>query len=698
MAIRKLVEASLQRLEGQTLVRRNGEEFFFLTDEEKEIGRGIKNVDLVGGEETKKIGELIFDEALNGLKKYRFEDTKRDFSFARFCDLHPVGSKADCDLIVSVITPLCDDFGDWHEARCLAKSIEEGGQVIIKLQDDNRLARELRIFLQTERYIAKTNDGSLPASMKTILKQRADENSQRGDHLAVVVGEMLKNASFYAAGNKVPLKSGSADALVRLSLDYLIRNTFTKLNYLKKICTGDIQAEIKAVLNAPDTADQKLNLSDGAPGNPGALKEVLEYILLMEKASKSIILHDLAEVRFGKRPYGWPEWEVVLLIARLVIVGEVSLTMEGALLPREKMFDHIKSVNKWRTIVVTKRKTVDAGLLQQARTIGKNVFSKMGPDGEDQLYAFLKEQCENWQTKLSRYHTLAATGLYPGKDAIELGMKTLKLQLSEKESYGYVQRFVSLKTDFEDLSDQMAYLDAFYTSQQPTWELLRKKVSEFAINRKELDQNPDAAAALKQMDIILGHAEPYPLIKDINGLIAKVQTINTEAVDRRRTHALAQIEKHLAEVRDALDQVSAPSDLRNKCLAGLQKLKQGMESQVSIAHIHQATHEAEGVKDAALDAVAAYVPPKPTSSPPEPPAPQKPTGGNATAATVTTPKKVSSLPTQAVTKFVKPKVIRPADLKGSGYLKTKADVDAFIEKLRTELENALAADQPIDIR
>jgi hypothetical protein len=60
LALRHQIEASLQRLEKETLIGRNGEDFFFLTNEERDISREIKDVDLSTAEEAKLLGELIF--------------------------------------------------------------------------------------------------------------------------------------------------------------------------------------------------------------------------------------------------------------------------------------------------------------------------------------------------------------------------------------------------------------------------------------------------------------------------------------------------------------------------------------------------------------------------------------------------------------------------------------------------------------
>ena len=112
-----------------------------------------------------------------------------------------------------------------------------------------------------------------------------------------------------------------------------------------------------------------------------------------------------------------------------------------------------------------------------------------------------------------------------------------------------------------------------------------------------------------------------------------------------------------------------------------------METQASIAHIHQASDEAVGAKDDAWDAISAYVPPKPVDPPKPPDGPKGP---------VTPPQ--PKPPIKAPVTIKKPRVVSLEKLKGAGYLKSRADVDAFLDKLRRELESAIAADEQIDIR
>ncbi len=101
LALRKTIEASLQRLERETLVNRSGDTYFFLTSEERDINREIKNVELGSAEEAKLVGELVFEDVLKGHRKHRFSANKMDFSFNRVCDAHPVGNRTEGALMPS---------------------------------------------------------------------------------------------------------------------------------------------------------------------------------------------------------------------------------------------------------------------------------------------------------------------------------------------------------------------------------------------------------------------------------------------------------------------------------------------------------------------------------------------------------------------------------------------------------------------
>ena len=674
LMLRQQIEASLQRLERETLIGRNGEDFFFLTNEERDISREIKDVELSSAEEIKQLAELLFEDVLKGLRKHRFPDNNKDFGLTRLCDLHPHGHRTDGDLLLSVISPLSDDYALYDEAKCILNSSAEGGALILKLADDKTLAREIRTLIQTDKYVGRKNDGTASTTTLRILRERQEENRERRARLLRLLETHGQEAARYAAGQPVQSKANSAAAAIADGLNYLVRNSFNKLGYLSRL-SANPQAEIKAVLSATDVDDLGFSLEDGQ-GNQQAIQELTQTLELMAGANRQIILEALVQERFGRRPYGWPEWEVILLIARLLRRGDISLVLDGDTLGIEKAYDALISPSKWRKVSLVKRKSVDSGQLQQARQLAKDLFSTLAPDGEEALDAFLREQLAGWTSDLSEYQTLAGTGQYPGGETIAEALGAIKPLAAEQETVALIERFLARKNDLLDLADDLHELRNFYRHQRQAWDQLLEAKQRFKANRNELEQEAGAGAALKRIQQILDARSPYGMVKEAAGLIQQIAQVNDALITQHRNQVLPEIDKQLGKVQIELDNAQADHDLRNQCLYPLQQLKKQVEAQTSLAHIDQAGSRAVDLADQAFAKLEEAVKPPP----------KKPGGGKVND--VNPPKP-----------YVKPRrVIKPSALAPEGYLETQADIDVYLNKLRGALEKVIAAGDRIEIR
>ena len=94
-------------------------------------------------------------------------------------------------------------------------------------------------------------------------------------------------------------------------------------------------------------------------GKPQAINDLRTYSELCTRASCQIVLHDMLEKRYAGRPYGWPDLDVILLVARLLVVGEINLMMDGALIPLDKAYEAMTSSSRRRRITILQRKTSD---------------------------------------------------------------------------------------------------------------------------------------------------------------------------------------------------------------------------------------------------------------------------------------------------------------------------------------------------
>lgn len=673
LALRRQMEESLQRLESETLINRSGDNYFFLTNEERDVSREIKGVDLGSAEEAKLLGEFIFEDVLRGQRKHRYSKNKMDFSFARICDMHLVGGRVEGGLIVSVVSPLADEYSMYNDAKCVLESSKEGGQIIIRLLDNEKLGRELRTYAQTDKYLKTKSDSGLPDSTKRILWYNAEDNRERRERLTALLGDMLTEATYFAAGQQLKIKASTASGCLDEALEYLITNTFSKMGYLKHLYAEPLK-EIQAVLRSNDVAQQTLalNLDES---NPQALEDIRNYIELCDMKHHAVVIYDMVEKRYAVRPYGWPDMEVILLLARMLVLGEISLKLEGATLPLEKVYENIKTPAKWRKITIHKRKTPDPVALQKARQLGQDVFSEMGPDNSDVLCAFLQEKLRTWEAALNSFKPLSDTGDYPGKEEISEALGLIRPLLAVDESYKFIDRFNQRKDDLLDLSDNFHTLEQFYENQKPTWEKLRSAYQKFQLNRLELERNEQAGSAMRRMHDILKAPAPYGMIHEAEGLIRTVSEANTALIGERRMEVVAEIERHLNEINKELEATKGDDGLRTQCLAPLEKIRQYAQQEDSIAHLTQAVHEAVRAFDASVTKIEEFAS-QPVALP------------DGDAPSVTPPK-----PTVKPRSFVK-----PADFVHTTYLETQEDVENFLQELRKELETAIASGKRVQIR
>ncbi|QDV37586.1 BREX system P-loop protein BrxC [Tautonia plasticadhaerens] len=675
LGLRRRIEEGLARLEKETLISRNGDLYSFLTNEERDINKEIKLVELSGGAEAKLLGELVFDEVLRGQRKHRYSANKVDFDFNRRCDGHPIGNQKDGALLVSVITPMADDYEYYlDKGKCVLDSNAEGGIVLIRLGNEGSLGRDIRTYLQTERYLTQKNDGTQGDSTKRIFRGLADENQERRKRLAALLAEMVAEAEYFVAGQPHKVKATTPQAALDEAMEYLVQNTFGKMSHLERL-TAEPLKEVQAVLRSNDTAKEAMLFQTGE-NNPQAIEDVRGHVALCAQASRQVVLHDLIEKRYSVRPYGWPDEEVLLLVARLLVLGEIGLMMDGALLPMDRAYEAITSPAKRRKITVIRRQTSDPKAVQNARNLGKELFAEMGPDGEDALFSFLRGRLKDWQANLNTYKTLAETGGYPGAEEIAEGLTLVNKLLTDMDSYKFIERFNTLRADLLDFADDYHNLEHFYVHQKPTWEKLRKAGEKFALNRLELERDAQAGPALRRIGEILAAPAPYEMIKDAEGLIGAVGAVNTALIADRRKQAVGRVDDHYATLTADLASIQADPGLKAACLKPLERLKGQVEREESLAHITQA--EAEAVRE--FDDAVARIEEFARKA-------AEPGVDRGNGAVVVTPPTVKKL-----------RVVRPAELVKSAYLETDDDVNGFLDSLRRELEAALGKDERIQIR
>ena len=703
LALRKRIEESLQRLEKESLITRNGDEFLFLTNEERDITQKIKATDIASSEENKELSSLIYKELLRDKNKFRYPINKMDYGIGRYLDGHTLDGRYEADLRVEVVSPLDTDYGQYSEAGCINKSAEgEAGLVLIKLPDDKQFFSELRTWLKTNKFIRLNDDGS-QADISRILADRGRENQERRKCLCSSMEEMLLSADVYALGQQLTLTSGNMLTLFDEACQYLLENTYTKLNYLK-VLQQEPWRELNAVLTADDIGQLGLSL-DGEQGNPQATREVEQYISLRASGNDRILLSDLVD-RFSRRPFGWPDAEVLLIVGRLASADRISLQMSGGTLPVKEALEPLQNSRRRREVSIIKKRQTDETVLKQARNLTQELFSVMGPATEKELFEFYTRHFSEWLNNLKSYKSKTDVGRFPGKSVIEQSILTLKRLLGNDDSFDFFKNVVDKKNDYLNLEEAYRDLHEFFTNQIHAWQQLQQALRHFDKNKQALEKHDQAKTALDALQSIASAESPYGLLHKVAGLVSTVEGINEAILTEKRTHALQRVEAKIQQLAGEIEKSGIASpELSNKLLRPLQLIKADLETETSISGIYmlqtetadehlddglyeleravqaeiERRAEAERAAKAERDQSSETSTGQSEQEQPKEPLVTKP---------LFTPKAVVEVAVSSVFNKVSDSV----------YLESESDVDKFIEALQSELKSAIGSDKRVRIR
>ncbi|MEG2013777.1 MAG: BREX system P-loop protein BrxC, partial [Anaerovoracaceae bacterium] len=227
VALRKKVESALSNLVLQTLVQKNGDEYFFLTNEEQEINRAIHDENPDIGEIVSDVSAIIFGEMI---REPKYSYSKRYyFTYNQIVDDRFYKSNQSADIGVRIITPYSDLDGKPETMRML--SLQEDN-VLIVLPGDSTFLDEIRESLQISKYITK-NRSTLAQSYNAILIAKQDELTEKKLRIRIFVEDAVKHAEIYVRGDKQNI--GTKDPLSKINeaLAKLIATKYSKLVYME---------------------------------------------------------------------------------------------------------------------------------------------------------------------------------------------------------------------------------------------------------------------------------------------------------------------------------------------------------------------------------------------------------------------------------------------------------------------------------
>ncbi|MEA4892469.1 MAG: BREX system P-loop protein BrxC [Peptococcaceae bacterium] len=517
---KKKVDASLRRLEKQKLIIKNGDQFIFLTNEEQDVNREIREIKIDASEIIDKVGDDIFS-ALFGLnKKYRYND-RYDFAFNTIIDDRPRGAQKE-EIGIRILTPMYA-HGGASDMEMKSLSIRERN-VIISLPDDMSFFEEMEQSLQIDTYIRRTAGKSTTDTVEDIKTTKIREGKQRAERSRELIIEALKRADIYVNGNRLDIKEKQPSERINDAFKVLVESIYTKQSYITDpFFTTD---NLREILTSRDT-QVTLDGMESVEPNHLAIIEMSEVISRSSFKNIPLTMRGLIE-QFSKIPYGWKENDIAGILLTLFKKQEVRLDLSGETISTGDMnvITYVTKRDYLDRVVVKTRVKIPPALLTNAKNIARDVFGKSDvPGDEDGLMARMRDFALK---ELDRHDDLNpgvrqlldeySKIRYPGETVLENGKNLLEQLVRIKDIKAFFDYLQNEKDDLLDYEEDMQDVKKFFRNQREIFDKALKMLSIYEGNRSYV-LDPETIRVINEMERITRLQSPYSEIHKLPELV-----------------------------------------------------------------------------------------------------------------------------------------------------------------------------------
>jgi hypothetical protein len=508
--LRNKINASLSRLKQVVLIQQNGSEYDFLTDEEQDVNRGIKNQSIDYKEIVIFVYNTIFDSifvtsAGSPIRAYKYGKFNL-YNFTKKVDEEPVGKQGE-DIEIRFLTPDSDEFNLDENVHKSHTNI--GGLLLIKLPSDRSYLEEVEQIIKTEKYIKQNNDIAKSESVRNIINAKANELSQRKKRVQESLSVAILNSEMFASGEKLSIEE-SVDAVKRINkaLEILVKNTFHKLPLVKANVQDD--REIHGILTSPQLR------TDG--GNKAAEDDVLGIVKQYSDFARTLTMQELKN-KYSKKPYGWAQYDIAAVIAALFAKNEIKLTYNAEDLTPEdsKAVGYLTKDKEYDKLIIKLKPRIDPRLIDTAKKIGRDIFDKhdLPEDGEDLAKIVREDLIRNEIQGLAKKLDLYQNNPYPGKDVIELGQKILKELDYKRDAFSFLEELSKNADALASWKEEYKRVESFLNSQRAIFDTGIKTLKTYQKNSHYLHQEDRIKENIEKLEQILNNPKPYSDVKEL---------------------------------------------------------------------------------------------------------------------------------------------------------------------------------------
>ena len=609
LELQKKVDKSLSRLLEQTLIQKNGEVYSFLTNEEQDINREIKNQIVDNGEVLDYSADRIFQDIYKK-PKYRYSN-RYNFQFNQSIDNKKINNR-EFDIGMRIITPYYvseldnssqTTFEEGNMHNILKGLSESNNEVVVHLLSDLTVFDEIKEALQIKKYLTKKS-----ADMKVELRSRKQEEyNDKIERIKLFLESSIKDATIYVKGDRVDIAEKNVESRLDDAMGKLVDKVYNKLSYMD---FAPDKSDIKKEL----TTEYQQTLVSSVTKSMNAANDMDNYISDQSKLHNTITLKSLLN-RYSKAPYGFVNLDIQWLVASLFAQRRITLTINSEEISLKntddsKILDYLTKMDYSEKLLVSEIEIVDPGKIKKVKEVLKEVYGlNLTYDNDEKIMDEFKrvnkdkvDEIDNCllEFKISDYK-------YPARKILEES-KELFNDANNKKNTSQFYNFVSDNYDeFLDLSDDLDPVLAFFNGSQKAIFDESCEVYNAYEDNMNLINDSELSDCASQINKIISMPNPYSNIRKLPDLNKKFNTRFYEILENKKTIVLNGINNDFESVILKLTTAELKDKFEIKVNSKFESLKNKLSSEKNIAIINGIITESDNLKNNLINEINSYI-------------------------------------------------------------------------------------------
>ena len=658
--MREAVRGCLDRLMSQNYIGRTGDTYNFLTDEEQDIQREIRDTNVDTASIVERIAQMIYGDIFT-TKKFRYG--KYDFAFDQMVDGITVGV-ATGGMRLRFLTVATDAI-EKTDYRLMAES--KGNEAIVVLAD-TPYYESLESAMKIRKYVKQRNVSQLPKSVQKIISDQQDEAGKYELSAMTELQNAIEGAQFYVDGEHLEIKAGNAKSKIDQSLEYLVAHVYSKLDLITDNAGSD--ADIIAILTGAVTA------LPGMEPNRDAASAIEEYLEMQDAKKLPTSMADV-QSKYSAIPYGWKEIDIAAVVAQLIYSQKVTIKFAGNTIQPDdpKLPDMLRKKSEIGKTSISKRKNISATMLRDVKEMLREYFDVMDvPDDEDGLIRFVTERFSEQRDYYASLDARYDGHKYPDRALVQEAIHLMDDVLSQKkDNIALIERVLKKEDALFDNKEAMSNgIENFFKTQVTVFDQAVQFEKSLHDDLDRIAENEEAHKALNTIRLITmvetGGKFNYNRIRELNPLMDTVRTAHDKMLEEKRAEVLETVRQCMEATHTAANGDSKASHLIEKSDRYFSQCKEKIAELKSLALLDAMFLPMCQYKDDTVSNIESVL------TPPAPKPQVQPTQSGKEAATA------------------KKKVVRAYNRQvvfQAKTLQSEADIDDYVEKIRSQLKQLL---------